>query len=103
MNGGTNVFNIIDPKEHGLRRRLLSSPISDSALRSMESIINDKVSLAIHKMKEEMEMRGVADVFKWWMFMASDVIGQLSFGSSFQMLERGEVRPLSNTLYYCLH
>lgn len=69
----------------------------------MESIINDKVSLAIHKMKEEMEMRGVADVFKWWMFMASDVIGQLSFGSSFQMLERGEVRPLSNTLYYCLH
>jgi hypothetical protein len=92
LKAGTNIFNIINPKEHGVRRRLLSAPISDSSLKLMESLINEKVSLAIQKIKEEMECRGAADVFKWWMFMASDVIGQLSFGDSFGMLERGIVR-----------
>jgi hypothetical protein len=91
MNAGTNVFNIINPKAHGVRRRLLSAPISDSSLKLMESLINEKISLAIQRIKDEMERRGSADVFKWWMFMASDVIGQLSFGGSFGMLERGTV------------
>jgi hypothetical protein len=33
----------------------------------------------------------VADVFKWWLFMATDIIGELSFGESFRMLEAGKV------------
>lgn len=42
-------------------------------------------------MSEEMKSRGVADVFKWWTFMATDIIGELSFGESFRMLEHGKV------------
>ncbi len=42
-----------------------------------------------------MKSRGVADVFKWWTFMATDVIGELSFGESFRMLEHGKVSLLS--------
>lgn len=47
--------------------------------------------MAINRMDEEMGKRGAADVFKWWLFMATDVIGELSFGESFRMLEAGEV------------
>lgn len=45
-------------------------------------------------MGEEIQTRGATDVFKWWLFMATDIIGELSFGESFRMLEAGEV---SNT------
>lgn len=41
-----------------------------------------------------MKERGVADVFKWWMFMATDIIGELSFGRSFDMLEIKKVKSL---------
>ena len=33
-----------------------------------------------------------ADILKWWTLMATDVITQLSFGESFEMLEQGKVR-----------
>lgn len=42
-------------------------------------------------MAEEIQDRGATDVFKWWLFMATDIIGELSFGESFRMLEAGKV------------
>jgi len=42
-------------------------------------------------MSGELKSRGVMDVFKWWFYMATDVIGELSFGESFRMLDSGEV------------
>lgn len=53
--------------------------------------MNSRVCLAISRIAEEMERRGAADVFKWWLFMATDIIGELSFGDSFRMLESGKV------------
>jgi cytochrome P450 len=91
-NGGVyNVFNTIDPEYHSRHRRLLSSPLSDTSLRRLEPIITARVSLAIDKITEEMKIRGAADVFKWWSFMSTDIIGELSFGDSFRMLEQGKV------------
>ena len=57
----------------------------------MEPIISSRVHMAIGRISEEIEKRGAADVFKWWLFMATDVIGELNFGESFRMLEAGEV------------
>lgn len=85
------VFSFIDPQDHANRRRLLAAPMSDSSLAHMEPIIAAKVRLAIARAGEEMQERGVADVFKWWLFMATDVIGELTFGKSFEMLELKKV------------
>ncbi|PNP59015.1 hypothetical protein THARTR1_01263 [Trichoderma harzianum] len=41
-------------------------------------------------MGEEMGSRGAADVIKWSLFMATDIIGELSFGDSFRTLEIGK-------------
>ncbi|KAJ4156193.1 hypothetical protein NW754_007817 [Fusarium falciforme] len=86
-----NVFSTTDPNQHKALRRLLSSPLSDASLKSLEPLIDSRVCLTIQKMKEEAEKRGAADVFKWWLFMATDIIGELSFGDSFCMLEQGKV------------
>lgn len=86
-----NVFSTTDPVFHSAHRRLLANPISDSSLTRFEPIIAGRVRLAVDRMSKELDSRGVIDVFKWWLFMATDIIGELSFGESFRMLESGEV------------
>ena len=38
-----------------------------------------------------------ADILKWFTFMATDVIVELSFGESFHMLEQETVRNLTSS------
>ena len=78
INGVKNIFSVRDPKSH-------------SSLQSMHSTIDAKCQLAVQRMQQEMKELGVTDVFKWWYFMSTDLIGELTFGHSFQLLERGKV------------
>ncbi|KAL2803421.1 cytochrome P450 [Aspergillus granulosus] len=88
---GESIFSTTDPEYHRRHRRLLSSPLSDSNLRTeMEPLVQSRINLAIEKMNSEASgPRGVADIYKWFFFMATDIIGELSFGDSFRMLEIG--------------
>ncbi|KAK6839182.1 Cytochrome P450 [Apiospora arundinis] len=88
--GTPNIFNATDPRVHRHRRRHLSQPLSESGLRSVVPLIDKKIQLAIERMAFEMKDRGAADIYKWWLFMATDIIGLLSFGDSFEMLKKGE-------------
>jgi hypothetical protein len=65
--------------------------MSETSLRQHEHTVADKVRLCVEQMANEVESRGCMDVFKWWCFLATDTIGELSFGESFRMLEKGEV------------
>ncbi|KAI9375783.1 cytochrome P450 [Aspergillus egyptiacus] len=88
---GENVFSTTDPDYHRRHRRLLSTPLSDAYLhREMEPLVRSRIGLAIARMGEEANSaRGVADIYKWFFFMSTDIIGELSFGESFRMLEKG--------------
>lgn len=91
--GGTpNVFQTIDPQAHARRWRILSQPLSEIGLRSVLPVIDERVQLAIAKMANEMKKKGFVDVYKWCHLMTTDIIGLLSFGEAFGMLEDGEVR-----------
>jgi cytochrome P450 len=89
--GSETLFSTTNPRFHAERRRLLSGPISEQNLLRMEPIINQRIYMTIARIEEEIEKTGAADIFKWWTFMATDVIGELSFGESFRMLELGKV------------
>jgi cytochrome P450 len=91
INGVKNIFSVRDPKAHSTRRRLLSSPMSDASLQAMQPTIDANIQLAIQQMRHEMKSRGSIDIFKWWYFMSTDLIGQLTFGHTFKLLERGQV------------
>jgi len=85
----TQIFSTTDPDLHRRYRRLLSSPMSETSLHSLYyAAVEANANLAIWRIREEMESRGAADVFKWWLFMTTDIIGELSFGESFRMLEQ---------------
>ncbi|KAL4913246.1 cytochrome P450 [Aspergillus aurantiobrunneus] len=84
------LFSSTDPQFHAYRRRLLGGPMSETSIRQHEPTVAEKVKLCVDQMAKEAERRGCIDVFKWWCFLATDTIGELSFGESFRMLEKGE-------------
>ena len=54
--------------------------------------VETRLALPLSRMRQEMAPRGAADAFKWWLFMATDIIGELTFDDSFHMLELGHAR-----------
>ncbi|KAF2201769.1 cytochrome P450 monooxygenase-like protein [Delitschia confertaspora ATCC 74209] len=92
------VFTMTDPREHALRRRLLSRSFSRSYLiEHWESVVREKAQTCVTKIKEEAK-KGKTDVFHWWLLLASDVSAHLAFGQSFEMLEHGKVNDLMRAL-----
>ncbi|KAI0533870.1 cytochrome P450 [Xylaria digitata] len=85
-----NIVSTQDLNFHRRHRKLLSQPISENSLKAMEPQIEEKVRLTIEKMGEEMKIRKAVDIYKWWMFMTTDIIGQLTFGESFHAIENGK-------------
>ena len=85
-----------NPHDHSARRKLFARAFSNSNLKSnWEAEIRRKTMLAVDKIQNGAAQPGKgADVMKWWTLMATDVITQLSFGESFEMLEQGKVRNL---------
>ncbi|OAQ98301.1 hypothetical protein LLEC1_03589 [Akanthomyces lecanii] len=84
------LFVLTDVTTHRRMRRLMSTPMSASSLKLHVPLVQSRVNLYIQSIKNEMLSRGCADVFKWNMFLATDLIGELSFGESFKTLEHGE-------------
>lgn len=94
ISGGANpaIFTIIDPKEHAARRKLFARAFTISSIReNCEALVREKVEKATDCIRSE-AVEGRSDVLKWWTLMASDVVGQLAFGESFELLELGKVR-----------
>lgn len=89
-----SIFNTDNLEIHRRHRRLLASPMSESSLKAAIPEVCSRVTMAVDKMEEEMQSRGAADVYKWFFFMTTDTIGELSFGDSFHMLELGKASCL---------
>ncbi|OAQ70277.1 cytochrome P450 [Pochonia chlamydosporia 170] len=85
-----SVFSTTDVDDHRRIRRLMAAQMSESSLKWLIPTVTSRVELAIQRMKEELQTRDLVDVFKWGLFMSTDVIGELAFGESFRMLENGE-------------
>lgn len=90
--GAENMFSTTSPDYHRRQRRLLGGTMAESSLKNYLPTVTSRIDLAVSRMREEMEKTGAVDVWKWWLFMATDVIGELTFGESFKMLEQGKVR-----------
>lgn len=88
--GKTNIFTMTDRAQHSSRKKLLAQPMSESGLRSFEEHIKSRALLTVSKIAQEEDTEGCADVFKWFMLMTTDVIGDLAFGQGFETLELGK-------------
>lgn len=88
------MFAMTDPKEHSARRKVFAQGFANTSILKFEEVVKEKAQVAISKIKRDAE-QDVADIFKWFTFMATDVAGQLSFGTSFEMLEQEDVNKIN--------
>ncbi|KAI2630165.1 cytochrome P450 [Hypomontagnella submonticulosa] len=84
------IFSTTDVRYHAKWRKLLAHSVSESNLKTYHSIVQAKVDLLISQMKKERVAQGYVDLLKWLNYYTIDVMGELSFGHSFEMLERGK-------------
>lgn len=97
---GDNMFNTANIGYHRMSRHLLGSSMADSAITKLTPQINRHIEYTIEKMKTENESLKAIDVYKWWLFMTTDIIVELTYRESFHMLGHGKVsqdRPVAAT------
>lgn len=94
IKGVYNTHNAIDKTMHGRKRRVLSQAFSEAALKGMEDVMLLHVrqlcaSLAGYAANENSspDSKGVVrNMADWFSYLSYDVMGELCFGKSFDML-----------------
>ncbi|KAF5658247.1 hypothetical protein FCIRC_12959 [Fusarium circinatum] len=76
-----------DPRIHSERKRIVGRGFA-SIKEEQETKIRRLASKAVANIKNEAE-KGQADVYKWWRCLAVDVVSEMSFGKSFNLLHSG--------------
>ncbi|KAG4029003.1 hypothetical protein MFRU_018g01090 [Monilinia fructicola] len=86
-NKPAQVFNMIDLRDHSTRRKLLAHAFSKTSLTvNWEGEVRKKVTMAIDKIKRD-ALREEANILRFFTFMATDAVGHICFGESFETLE----------------
>ncbi|RDL42248.1 uncharacterized protein BP5553_02227 [Venustampulla echinocandica] len=88
-NGVHGLLGEPDDSKHARMRRNLSHGFSEKALRDQEPIIKSYVDLLIQRLHEN--SKEPVDVVKWFNFITFDIIGDLTFGESFECLKTSQV------------
>ncbi|PVH72212.1 cytochrome P450 [Cadophora sp. DSE1049] len=85
-----------DGADHARYRRLVSHAFSNKALKDQEPLIQASMDLFIEGLKKEVQSRsdGVVNLVKWYNGLTLDVIGDLTFGRTFNCLTQGNDRFL---------
>lgn len=92
IKGVYNTHNAIDKTMHGRKRRVLSQAFSETALKGMEDVMLLHVRqlcavLAGANGNESGDTKGVVrNMGDWFSYLSYDVMGELCFGKSFDML-----------------
>jgi cytochrome P450 len=96
IKGVWNTHNAIDKSVHGRKRRVLSQAFSDNALKGMESVmllhVRQLCSILGAGGVEKMEEGGCWNMADWFSYLSYDVMGELCFGKSYDMLVDGARR-----------
>jgi Cytochrome P450 len=107
IKGVYNTHNVINKTVHGRKRRVLSHAFSDHALKSMEGVMLlhirrfcDVLAGDIYG-KERISPGGtkgsvVWNLAEWFGYLTYDVMGELCFGKSFDMLINNSRRQMTH-------
>ena len=104
---------VIDKTQHARKRRVLSQALSDRALKTMENSVLLNVrrfcehllgghpvkhSTVLADTKSGTEWSMAKNVAKWINYLSFDVMGDICFGESFDMMEREDNRYMMDVI-----
>lgn len=85
-----HILSARDPAEHARMRKVLHYSFTPRAVVSQEPILQQYVGLLIQRLGEQIpkdESSAVIDIVPWLNYTTFDIIGDLSYGESFDCLE----------------
>lgn len=101
--GATSTHSEIDREIHAVRRRILGHGFSEHALKTLEPFMEQNINLWLEKLGSgaEESSKGwtpARNMAEWANYLTMDVLGDLCFGKSFDMLTSPTNRPISTLL-----
>lgn len=112
-----NVHSSVDKTLHARKRRVLSHAFSDAAMKSMEKFVLDKIRIFCRVLPQApvdlLKVQHASSDSKDWSppqnmaqmsdYLAFDVMGELAFGKSFDMMESPRNRFASTLVGNAAH
>ena len=99
LRGVPELFTMSDRKQHARRRRELSHLFSMSTIAEYEPVIARQVKTCMDFMADEGKTERISNLYDWWHYLSMDIICDLSFGSTFNMLRDGASNAYIKDLY----
>ncbi|KAF3927968.1 hypothetical protein ABW20_dc0109482 [Dactylellina cionopaga] len=92
------VFALIHNDEHRHRRKAYGNAFSNTNIAKLEPVVRKHVNTCVEKIKREVDAGGRPNILQWVQFMSTDVIGDVSYGRDFGMLEKETTNPIIQDL-----
>ncbi|OAL43427.1 benzoate 4-monooxygenase cytochrome P450 [Pyrenochaeta sp. DS3sAY3a] len=94
VNGGEpSLVGVIDPTEHGKKRKFLAHAFSAIALRSHETTVQKYCDLFVRQIIAHGGSAEGLDITDWFHWFTTDIVGDLAFGESFDSLKNVKTHP----------
>lgn len=97
--GHPSLFNAISKEVHAKKRKVLSHAFSDKAMRSME----EYMLTHIRTFSAGLTSSKPINMCKWTEYLSFDVMGELSFGQTFEMLTSSKNRYVHDLMVSSAH
>lgn len=92
---GPSILSAISDDVHARKKRVLSQAFSDKAIKSTEEYTLIHIRRFCEKLSSTSEP---LDMASWCTFLTGDVLGEVCFGNSFNMLTESKNRRLMDLI-----
>ena len=99
LRGEPELFTMSDRKQHAKRRRELSHLFSMSTISEYEPVIAKQVKICMDAIADQGRKGETSNLYDWWHYLSMDIICDLAFGSTFNMLRDGATNAYIKDLY----
>ena len=87
--------------DHARMRRVLEHAFSDRSYREQIPLVSSHIEILMQKLHEQIDgpAGGVVDILDWYNWTSFDIIGDLTFGKSFECLQKEENHPWVHMIF----
>lgn len=82
MSPQSNIFDTIDVEVHRRKRKIISQPLTEKAMRKFEPVMSKEIDVFVQKLHTSVAQSEPINMTQRCMWLGGDIVGQLAFGYS---------------------
>ncbi|KAJ9606678.1 hypothetical protein H2200_008686 [Cladophialophora chaetospira] len=99
LRGIPELFTMSDRKAHAKRRRELAHLFTMTTIKEYESIVSENVKTCMDLIAAQGRAGKSCNLYDWWHYLSMDIVCELSFGLTFDMLHHGTENTFIKDIY----